>query len=958
MITSESFSFIPKQRLYDDTLRRFAWGTDASFYRLTPQLVIRSESETEVSRVLAICSEKRWPVTFRAAGTSLSGQSISNSILLVAAHHWNALSISTTGDVVTLQPGVIGSTINRVLAPYGRHFGPDPASINSCRVGGIIANNASGMSCGVHTNADHLLISARIIFADGTILDTADRDSRAGFRATHQAFIKSIEQLRDDIRSDEAVSERIYRKYKIKNVTGLNLRPFIAYDDPFDIIAHLMVGSEGTLGFVSEVSLRTVPSLPYKASAMLFFPSIVEATKAVVAMKGLSLTAAELLDHRSLAAMGINAIGGLTAILAQTEADTPEELKANILQIESILASFNCTSDSNGNSLFTTDEKKCAEWWKIRSGIFPMVGGMRREGTTCLIEDVAFPLNHLPDATADLSELLDRHGYDDSCIYGHALEGNFHFIINQSFDTSDEVERYERLIRDVTALVVKKYDGSLKAEHGTGRNMAPFVAYEWGEKIYSYMRRVKALFDPLGILNPGVIFNDDPLCFLHDLKSLPILHPVPDALAKTEDAYRLINRCIECGFCEVNCMSCGLTLSSRTRIATQREICRLSAQNTNPRRLAELLQQYSYQGLETCAADGLCSTSCPMNINVADLTHELRRISVSASNRFLWRMAANHYHPTKNLLRFVLGAAWTGRSILGDKTMQSVCRTVHEKIGIPLWTPSIPRSYNARAVQSDSTTTDRTSTVVYLPSCINQMMGISKKTIHSRPLAEEMIELLHKAGYSVIVPNKKDTLCCGMIWESKGMPDIAEQKVRELDDALWEASQHGQWPVLCDQSPCLHRMRKCITRLHLYEPAEFIETFLVNRLVFHCSEIPVALHITCSTRLMHVDGMMRSLAERCSSNVIIPEGVGCCGFAGDKGLTCPEVNAYALRHLRDNLEKQNVQEGYSNSRTCEIGLETHSGIPYRSIVYLVNQSTTSKKNIQYNSSQKTESAII
>lgn len=955
MITSESFPFIPQKRLYDDALRCFAWGTDASFYRLTPHLVIRSESEEEISRVLKTCSENQWHVTFRAAGTSLSGQSVSDSILLVAAHHWEALSISPDGETVTVQPGVIGATINRRLAPYGRHFGPDPASINSCRVGGIIANNASGMSCGVHANADRLLESARIVLADGTVLDTADDNSREQFRVSHPDLLTGIEQLRDELRADHASDERIRRKYEVKNVTGLNMRPFVAFDDPFDIIAHLMVGSEGTLGFVSRATLRTVPTLPFKASAMLYFPNIVEATRAVVAMKGLPLTAAELLDHRSLTAMGVEATDGLTAILAQTEAVSQEAMKANIHTLEEAIAPFHCPVDAEVGSHFTSGAEKCAEWWKIRSGIFPMVGGMRREGTTCLIEDVAFPIDRLPDATADLSDLLDRHGYDDSCIYGHALEGNFHFIINQSFDTTAEVERYERLIRDVATLVVEKYDGSLKAEHGTGRNMAPFVAYEWGEKIFGYMKRVKQLFDPKGILNPGVIFNDDPYCFLHNIKALPMLQPTPGASTETLDAYRQINRCIECGFCEVNCMSCGLTLSSRTRIATQREIARLASEGSNPQRLAELQRLYGYQGRETCAADGLCSTSCPMGINVADLTHELRRVALKPADQRLWQMAADHFHPTKDLLRFVLGAAWMGRSVLGDKAMQSVCSTAHDKFGIPLWTPAMPRKYNAKALQGDDITTEEMPTVVYLPSCINQMMGTSKKSSHCRPLAEETMELLHKAGYKVIIPARKDNLCCGMLWESKGMPDIAEQKVRELDDTLWEASEHGRWSVICDQSPCLHRMRKHITRMRLYEPAEFIETFLVDRLVFHQSDTPVALHLTCSTRLMHVDGMMRSLAERCSSHVVVPEGVGCCGFAGDKGMTHPEVNAYALRHLRAEIEKQGIQEGYSNSRTCEIGLETNSGIPYRSIVYLVNQSTTAKKIEQHSTNNDEQS---
>lgn len=992
-------AFVPKTAVYTDGLRRFAWGTDAGFYRLVPKIVIRSSNEKEVSRILRAASKYDVPVTFRAAGTSLSGQSISDSVLVVAGKNWERYKVSEDGERITLEPGIIGSRVNAILKPYGRKFGPDPASIGSCMVGGIVMNNASGMSCGTHANSDKELESVRMVFADGSVLDTGDEASREAFRAGHPDFIKGIEDLRDEILADKELSDRIRYKYSIKNVTGLNIFPFVRFQDPFDIMAHLLVGSEGTLAFMSQVTMKTLPLPAKEASAMVYFGTIREAAEAVVALRKdidpAVLDAAELLDKRSLASVDDPMLKDypdkdLTALLLRVTGAGQEDLEANVNRLTDVLRGFSALKGADGDAfIFSSDPAVAGKYWAIRSGIFPSVGGMRREGTTCLIEDIAFHIEDLPDATEDLSALLDRHGYDDSCIYGHALEGNFHFIINQSFDSEAEVRRYEAMIRDVAEMVVGKYDGSLKAEHGTGRNMAPFVKYEWGEKAFGVMRRVKELFDPHGLLNPGVIFNDDPECFLKNFKALPVLKPWADDSKAVEpelaEIYKKLNKCIECGFCEVNCLSCGFTLSSRTRIATQREITSLrelpDPTASEQTRLRTLEKEYSYTGEQTCAGDGLCSTSCPMGINVADLTHQLRRVNMPEGSfgHGFWNFVAGHYAGVKSGLRGALRMATAGETVLGDLAMSGLCRWLHNAIRIPLWTPATPKAYNIpkslRALVSsaafghdgastvyaateparlgslskrpDSQTSEAATgmptvcKVVYFPSCINQMMGLPKHH-HAvdKPLVEEMVSLLGKAGYEVIFPENMSSLCCGTIWESKGMPEIADRKTAELEEALWQASEQGRYPVLCDQSPCLHRMKHKIKKMRLYEPAEFILGFLADRLDFHQTDTPVAIHLTCSMRLMHKTGKMLELARMCSTDVVVPEGVGCCGFAGDKGMTHPELNKYALRKLKDQVK--GIPFGYSNSRTCEIGLATNSGIPYVSIAYLVNRCTTAK----------------
>ena len=992
--------FLPSDRIYTDELRTLGWGTDASFYRQIPQVVIRSDGETEISQIVKACQKYKLPFTFRAAGTSLSGQSCTESVLIVAGKHWEKYEIGKNQETIRLQPGIVGAKVNEILRPYGRVFPPDPASIGSAMVGGIVINNASGMNCGVHANSDRMMVSARIILTDGTVLDTGSEESKEAFRKSHPEFLKKIEALRDKVRADEALTSRIRTKYSIKNVTGLNLRPFIAYDDPFDIIAHSMVGSEGTLAFLSEVTMKTLIDYKFKASAMVYFLTMKESCEAVVAMKkmkageddltysaeNLVVKSAEMLDYMSLASVddpvylqykkdvdagkipGVEPgdYKGLTAILTETKGITHEQLLEKIEKIQECLKQFKLYIPAE----FTEDPAVYGKYWAIRSGIFPSVGGTRPIGTSCLIEDVAFPIESLPEATVKLQKLIGDHGYSDACIYGHAFEGNYHFILNQSFADEHEVARYAEMMRDVAQLVVEGYDGSLKAEHGTGRNMAPFVKYEWGDKAYEAMKELKAIFDPEGLLNQGVIFNDDPDCFIKCLKPLPVLDydfdSVPDGghylmepehstAKETIEQVKRANKCIECGFCEVNCMSCGLTLSSRMRIAVQREILYLEKTGQNPERAATLRKQYKYYGDQTCAADGLCSTSCPMKINTGELTHLIRQLDMNKNpmGRKIGEFAANHMAGIKSGLRVVLDVAHLAHVTLGPTLMTNVCRTMN-KMGLPLWTTAMPKKMR-QPKKSDLTKfiieksvphheeEHSDLKVVYFPSCINQTMGLSKEAPFKHALVDEVIQLMAKAGYEVIFPEGMEKMCCGQIWESKGMLDIADRKSAELEAALWKASEQGKYPVLCGQSPCLHRMKKVMKKMKLYEPAEFIMTYLKDRLDFHPTDKPIAIHITCSTRHMGVDKDMIALAKLCSNNVLIPEGVGCCGFAGDRGFTFPELNRYGLRKLKPQIEAHKIEVGYSNSRTCEIGLEANTGIPYLNIVHLVNISTTPKK---------------
>ncbi|NBC33712.1 MAG: FAD-binding protein [Alphaproteobacteria bacterium] len=924
---------IPEARLIRDPLRTLAYGTDASFYRLVPKLVAIVESEAELAALLRQCKRFGTPVTFRAAGTSLSGQAVTDSVLAVLGDGWSTVEIADDAETIRLGPGVIGAEANRRLAPHGRKIGPDPASIGACKIGGIAANNASGMCCGTAQNSYQTLAGLRVMLADGTLLDTADPASRAAFARSHGDFLDRLADMAARTRADAALADRIRHKYAIKNTTGYSLNALVDFIDPIDILAHLMIGSEGTLGFLSEVTYRTVPEYADKASALLLFASVNEACEAVIRLKTTPVAAVELMDRASLRSVegkpGLpEAIRGLpdgaTALLVETRAADRDALAANIEAITERLAGVATLEPV----AFTDKPAEFEKLWNIRKGLFPSIGAMRETGTTVVIEDVAFPIHSLAAATAELQSLFDEFGYDEAIIFGHALEGNLHFVFTPDLGDPAELERYRKFMDAVGILVVERFDGAMKAEHGTGRNIAPFVELEWGPAATALMREIKALFDPDGLLNPGVILNDDPEVHLKNLKPLPAADP-------------LVDQCMECGFCEKMCPSTGLTLTPRQRIVGWREISRLEAANDEESRQT-LLDLYAYQGLETCAACGLCATACPVGIETGLLTKKLRGQGQGRTAERVAGLTADHYGTLLGATRQGLRLADLAARVAGPGTLEGVTGTLRKLSGerLPRWSRDMPRAggYETRSDPAGSADAD-VPAVVYFPSCVSRTMGPAHNDPEARKLPGETAALLRRAGYRVIYPEGLGSLCCGQPYESKGLTAVADRKSAEVAEALQAASDGGRVPVLSDTSPCSYRLKRALPEhLRPLDIVEFIHDRLMDRLVFDRQAEPVALHVTCSARRMGLDAKLQAIGNACADTAVVPEGIGCCGWAGDKGFTTPELNAHALRSLKQGLP-QGCKAGYSNSRTCEIGLSSHAGVPYRSIVHLVEART-------------------
>ncbi|MCW2101895.1 UNVERIFIED_ORG: D-lactate dehydrogenase [Pseudomonas psychrophila] len=927
--TRDAERLIPHDRRFTDPLSTLAFGTDASFYRLIPQLVIRVESEDEVVELLNLARRDQVPVTFRAAGTSLSGQAISDSVLIMLGDNWNGKVIREQGAQIRLQPGVIGAQANAWLAPFGRKIGPDPASINACKIGGIVANNASGMCCGTAQNTYHTLAGIRVVLADGTRVDTEDAANIAAFRQSHSALLDQLATLARETRANSELAAKIRHKYRLKNTTGLSLNALVDFDDPLDILSHLLVGSEGTLGFISSVTYDTVIDHPNKASALIVFPDVETCCNAVTVLKSQPVSAVELLDRRSLRSVqdkpGMPAFvkelsANACALLIESRAASQTLLHEQLAQIMASLADFAVEKQVD----FTENPGENAKLWAIRKDTFPAVGAVRKTGTTVIIEDVTFPVEQLAIGVNRLIELFDKHHYDEAILFGHALEGNLHFVFTQGFNNPEEVARYQAFMDDVAQLIAVEFGGSLKAEHGTGRNMAPFVELEWGSDAYQLMWALKRLLDPQGILNPDVVLSEDPHIHLKHLKPMPA-------------ADEIVDKCIECGFCEPVCPSKGLTLSPRQRIVIWRDIQAKKRAGVDTR---ELEKAYAYQGIDTCAATGLCAQRCPVGINTGELVKKLR--ARSANHLKAADLLGNHFATTLQGARFTLHVANGARILLGAPRLGkiSAALTKASKGRVPLWTNAMPQP--ERAVRFSPPVKDARPRVVYLAACVSRVMGPAAGDKEQTSLLDKTRNLLEKAGYQVVFPENMDSLCCGQPFASKGYNEQAEHKRQELIGALLHASRGGVDPIYCDTSPCTLRLVQDLgeTRLDLYDPVRFIRTHLVDKLNFTPQTAPIAVHVTCSTQHLGESQALIDIARLCSTDVVIPEGIHCCGFAGDKGFTTPELNAHSLRTLKDAV--QHCSEGISTSRTCEIGLSQHGGIDYHGLVYLVDRVSTAR----------------
>lgn len=996
-----------KDRIYTDYLRRFAYGIDASCYAYVPRVVVRAVNENEIISLFALSQKYNTPLTFRAAGTSLSGQACSDSVLVLANAFWQDIEIIGNAESIKCSCGVIGVEANEALKPYGKKIGPDPATINNAMIGGIFSNNSSGMCCGVKQNSYNTIKSARFILHNGTILDTSENakpnESIESFLQKHKDKADALLALREEILQDKELCELIKRKFAIKNTTGYSINALLDFSEIKDIINHLFIGADGTLGFVSLVEYECVEDYAYKACALLFYKDLALGAKAVeiLAANESLVSAAEIMDYACLdSARGLDSApselerieSGACAILVQLESSTQKELDSKIAHISKELESV----PSLFGVHFSSDEKLMASWWKIRKALLPLAAGSRPSGSIVITEDICFPISTFAQGIDSITKLFDRFNFQ-GIIFGHALSGNVHFIITPNLNDEKESQAFgafmEAMVDSVIAL-----QGSTKAEHGTGRMIAPFVEKEWGAKAYAINRRIKEIFDPHALINPDVIISDNPQIHTQNLKQS----------SEVED---FINQCMECGFCEKVCPSRELTLTPRQRIAVRKEIARLEAllgvdsmdskgvmessaearseaiadfsQKDNAQKLKELKQGYKYFGIETCAICSMCSLSCPLEIDSGKIASKLSPATKGTFSRFIAAQTAKHFSSTLSLAKGGLRIANFSSNMLGKNTLSNLSNKIKFLPYIPRSLPranayklesknfshshhacrdealgarvALPQRARPTPLREQSNAWDNGAqssqiSVIYFSTCINRSFAPPSHLQDIRALQEVFESLCKKAGVSVVYPQNLNNLCCGKAY--KDYPQSAELKRKEvyraLDSSVKELQSKSaeQIHIVCDHSACSYELKSGLQELDstltILDMPEFIESTLLPRLTITPLDEDIALYAMCSTRKGKWDKSLESIAKTCTNGeVIIHSKTQCCGFAGNKGFICSELNASALRELSEFYKDRKLRLGFSSSSTCEIGLNDKTNITWQNLLYLVDSVSAS-----------------
>lgn len=931
---------LPAERIRTKYIDLVSFASDAGFYYLLPRAIVRPINEAEVVALFDFSASEAIPLVFRTGGTSLSGQSITDGILVDLSQYWNRIRVEDRGAAVRVQPGITGAMVNAHLRRYHVKIGPDPSSISAAMMGGILSNNASGMCCGVKMNSYHTLKFIRFILPNGKMFNTEDRTEYQRFHQECPDLYNSLKSIREKIRADSDLYERIRKKYRTKTTIGYSLNAFIDYDHPLDIFAHILIGAEGTLAFISEAVLVTVPDYPCKSTALLYFPTIYDACKAIVPLTDAGAMMVELMDRASLRAVenlaGMPAVvktlpEGASALLVEFQEDEPEKLAD---RVSSFLRSANELALMN-EPVFTVDPVEQDFFWKVRKGLFPAVGAVRKSGTTVILEDIAFPVEQLGDAIVDLQQLFRKHDYHNAIIFGHAKDGNIHFVVTQSFNTESEIIRYDRFLKDVISMVVEKYKGTLKAEHGTGRNMAPFVETEWGGEVYSIFRKIKHTVDPAGLLNPGVIINDDKDAHIKFLKGLPSVEEEVD-------------RCIECGYCEHKCPSRDITTTPRRRIVIRRILKNLEERG-DKQKYNLLLDQYQYDGDATCAVDGLCATACPVDIDTGELTKRLRSESHSRSANRLAVFIAKNFRAAESIARFALKTGVRINSLFGNRAMVNFTSTLKKVIpGMPLWSnefamPPALKLPGTLAPERESAK----KRVVYFPSCISRVMGAYHGK--SKTIMETFLSVCSKSGIEVTLLKEYKGSCCGQIFSSKGFKEAHRYTANKIMEGLWQSSREGMYPVVIDVSSCAFTLQKMrpvlddankarLDKLTILDTVDFLHDMVLPTVQPRTMREKIVLHPVCSLDKMKTAGKFVSVARRFANSVTIPRSAGCCGMAGDRGFLFPELTASATQHEASEVRTTQYNGYYSSTRTCEIAMSEAVKENYESILYLVDES--------------------
>ncbi|KPP98558.1 MAG: FAD/FMN dehdrogenase with 4Fe4S domain [Bacteroidetes bacterium HLUCCA01] len=654
-INARSESQVAQPDIHRDTLLRRLYANDASMYEEQPEGVFFPQNGDDIRDLVKWCAVHRTPITARAAGTSLAGQTTGGGVVMDTSRHMSRiLEIRPAEGRATVQPGVIRDTLNREAAVHGLQFGPDTSTTNRCMLGGMIGNNSAGSFSLKHRTTREHVQTMRVVLSDGSLAEfgplTNEELETRKQRKTLEGRI-----YREMLALLEANKDAILDSYPHPDITRRNtgyaldrlceMEPLNPGGRPFNM-AELLCGSEGTLAMTVDADVRLVPLPKHKILLIGQYTTLRESMLATVeAVKAVpppavgetredgELGAVELIDDIIIKATELNLeqsrnrffiVGEPKAVLImQLEGGDADKLVARAKALGEQLKADGLGYDYQ---IFTQPEDMHKVWELRKAGLGLLMGTWAESRTPEFIEDTSVRVEDLPAYIEEFEAIMRR--YDThSVYYAHASVGELHLRPELNLTTREGFEKMKQIAVDVARLV-KKYRGSLSGEHGDGRVRAPYIELVLGTEMMPLLRQVKQIWDPNGIFNPGKIVDPKPMDA--DLRFYPE-EEIPTF--NTVFHYRnegnfmaLVDKCNGAGVCRKLAESGGTMCPSYMATRDEKDSTRGRANVFRQVFRGERYDAFSnddlHDALSLCLSCKACKTECPANVDMAKMKAE------------------------------------------------------------------------------------------------------------------------------------------------------------------------------------------------------------------------------------------------------------------------------------------------------------------------------------------------
>ena len=920
-----------------DSLHRTLYSTAACIYQVMPLGAVVARHEGDVLAVLEYARQNRIPITARGGGSGLAGQTLGRGIILDFSKYFQRIAdIDATRGTVRVQPGVIQAQLNRVLRRHGMRFAPDPSSAPWCTLGGMLANNAGGSHTIKHGATRENTVSVRAALSDGTVIDTVPLPLPGQGTWTPGPQARLASGLLEVVTSQREAIDRHEPRTR-RNASGYALRA--AVKDSIDL-AQILVGSEGTLGLILDSTLRTVPIPKARATALALFDDLEKSGAAVVEILEFDPSAVELLDRTFVQviraadkAMGATLPDGTEAILiVELEGDDAKEVQDRMERLAAVLI---------GRRDLATDVRRAARpedtarIWAVRKAASPILS--RREGTrrnTRFIEDAAIHPAQMAEFVRRLRALLRKYGLQ-AAIFGHAGDCNLHCnpMLNQK-DARD-LSLMETMAEEFTDLVIGM-GGSLSGEHGDGRLRTPYLRRAYGPLVDAF-EKVKRLFDPQGILNPGIIVHDgsygltDDLRYGEGYRHSPTATSIDDAVWQKE-----IEKCHGCGACR---NYCPVAVATRDEAATARAKANLLRSVISGRLEPDVLATAEFKSvMDLCVNCQLCHSECPTAIDIPGMAVMAKEIYVRARGKDTTDRVLTNPGP---MMRFGTMFAPLANVALRfgptRRLMASMTGVAAERDMAPF--DSAPLRPRVPSVDPEG------RKVAYFHGCFGGYQDVEGE-------GRATVELLEALGCTVAIPPQE---CCGIAAITYGHLDDVRSSAERNVAALLDLTRRG-YEVVYSAPSCGLALVEDYPRLlgtpqsevlarHIRDIHEFVLDILETDADLRARLRPVPIRLTyhnpCHMQARGLGDAVVRLLSLVPGVVVVPIVQDhCCGIAGTFGMK--EKN-FALsmqmgRPLFESIEQTGVGVVATGCGTCKIQIEQGSRMPVFHPIRIVRDS--------------------